>query len=219
MRSCPSCNSPKRSVIEKEYTHTSIINNGVEAGLSRFECSICGFHYLDGEVNQKWFDWYYLNVYRTDDDPYSEARLDSLAECVLSYKPRVMLDIGGLDGKLQSRLDSNSCDVAGVGDGSKAKYDTVILSHTLEHIYDIPAMMERVKSNLHAGGRLFIEIPIHLDYKDLSYDRHWQHVNKFRPVDVERILIKNNFDVEINEQLPDYREYNVWRIVGVYEPR
>lgn len=221
MRNCPVCDSTKRSLIEKNYTHTSIINNGIEAGLSRFECSVCGFHYLDGEVNQEWFDWYYLNVYQTDDKQYSDARLDSLAECVSENRCGNVLDIGGKDGELMLRLQKYGIwvDVAGVGTNAAKGYDAVILSHTLEHIYDIPAMMKRVRDALKPGGRLFIEIPIHLDYRDLNYDRHWQHVNKFRPMDIEFILATNGFIFDVSKQLPDYREYNVWRIVGIYEPR
>lgn len=219
MRNCPTCNNPKNKIIEKEYNYTSKINGGEIPLLSLFECTACGFHYLDGgKVDQAWFDWYYLNVYKTDDKPYSAARLDSLAECVDKNKCWNVLDIGGVDGELMLKLQEYGIwvDVAGVGTKAADDYYGVILSHTLEHIYDVPAMMERVKCSLVRGGLLFIEVPIHLDYSNLKYDMHWQHVNKFRPADLENLLSFNGFTVEVSQQLPDYREYQVWRIVGRY---
>lgn len=223
MRGCPICDITEKILVEKDYTHTSIINNGIKAGLSRYQCPACGFHYLDGEaVNQAWFDWYYLNVYQTDDDPYSDERLNSLADCVCQHKGIRVLDIGGMDGQLRQRIQArgNECDIAGAGEADELyrTYNTVILSHTLEHIYDITAMFERVKRAMTYGGWLYIEIPIHLNYKDSNYDRHWQHINKFRPMDIESLMALHGFTILVSVQLPDYREYKVWRIVGMYDP-
>ena len=167
-------------------------------------------------MDQAWFDEYYLNKYKTDDKPYSDERLASLAALIGSYMPKSVLDIGGMDGELKQRLDV-PCDVAGVGDVTKKKYDGVILSHTLEHIYDVGAMFERIHGALKKKGHLFVEIPIHLYDNYLppkEYDFHWQHVNKMRVRDIEALFLRHGFTIELSEQLPDYREYNCWRIVG-----
>jgi hypothetical protein len=221
MRVCPICNEYEKKEIQRDYTHTSIINNGIEAGLSLYECPTCGFRYLDSEnVDQAWFDWYYANVYKTDDKPYSDGRLDSLADFIASHNYINALDIGGMDGELQARLHARGvhCDVSGVGDFTDKVYNAVILSHTLEHIYDIDAMFTRVIWSLNNGGMLVVEIPIHLDYNNPDYDKHWQHINKFRPQDIERAFKTSALKIITSEQLPDYREYKVWRIAGIYEP-
>ena len=205
MRSCPICSYPNKKLIEKEYSYSSPINGGTIPALSLFECISCGFHYLDSQsVDQAWFDWYYVNVYKTDDEPYSDERLSSLARCVSQYAMVKAIDIGGMDGQLQARLRDAGvfCDVIGVAGHIRKAYNVAILSHTLEHIYDLPLMFERVKSALHIGGLLFIEVPIHL--------------NKFRPQDLEALLNSHGFAVVNSLQLPDYREYKVWRIVGQY---
>lgn len=219
MRNCPVCNNNGKRVMLNDYCGTSVVNAEV-ASVCLFECTTCGHRYIDGlNLSQAWFDEYYLNRYKTDDKLYSDARLASLAECVGLSHANTVLDIGGMDGELQKRIESDGLKVtvAGVGDVEKKKYDAVILSHTLEHIYDMPAMFDRIHRALKKNGLLFVEIPIHLydNYQEpTKYDYRWQHIQKFRPRDIEALFVRNGFKIEVSEQLPDYREYNCWRIVG-----
>jgi hypothetical protein len=209
MRSCQICSATGKRVIQNDY----------DSDLCLFECTSCGHRYVDGLVDQEWFDNYYLNEYRTDDAPYSGGRLDSLAAYVASYKPKSVLDIGGMDGELLHRLDVLGVKGSplGVNGVPKGKFAAVILSHTLEHIYDIGAMFERVHASLKKGGMLFVEVPIHIydNYlPPLEYDYHFQHINKFRPRDIETLFKQKGFSIVISEQIEDYREYKVWRIAG-----
>lgn len=200
MRNCQICGHNGKRVIQNHY-------DGLTCCL--FECTDCGHWYVDSkDWTQEYFDDYYLNKYRTDDKPYSDARLASLAGFV-SARVSEVLDIGGLDGELQSRLQVRNvvCDAAGVGD-VYPYHDCIVLSHTLEHVYKLDAFFERIACRV-----LIIEIPIHLDYHP-DYDVHWQHVNKFRPMDVERLLTQKGYTVRISTQIEDYREYKVWRIMG-----
>jgi hypothetical protein len=210
MRNCQICNSNGKRVILNKYHDFE--------GMCLFECTNCGHRYIDGlHLSQVWFDDYYLTKYTTDDKPYSDARLASLAECVASYHPIMVLDIGGMDGELQSRIAKYNipCAVEGVGDVNTYPHDAVILSHTLEHIYDIGAMFERIDAALNDTGYLFIEVPIHLGYNDpKQYDLHWQHVNKFRAGDLERLCTQKGYEIVESKQIEQYREYQVWRLVG-----
>lgn len=202
MRDCPVCGSDERRLAVPDY---------IGAGL--FVCE-CGMHYVDADHwSQEWFDYYYLVHYKTDDEPYSDARLNHLAGCVMSYDPRSVLDIGGMDGELQKRIESFGvkCDVSGVKDDNQNKYDIVVLSHTLEHIYDVPAMFSRILRNL--GSRLIIEIPVWLDYENLMYDYHWQHINKFTKHHLGNLLAEHGFQFKMTS-LPDYREYHCLRAVA-----
>jgi hypothetical protein len=173
--------------------------------------------YLDGEITQAWFDDYYLTQYSTDDKPYSDERLNSLAQEIASHDfVRSVLDIGGTDGELVKRLPPRVTGyVEGVEDKPMPRFRSVVLSHTLEHIYDVPAMMHRVKTKLMSGGYVFIEVPVWTDYADLSYDCHWQHINKFRARDLEK-LTGRHFNILESKSLPDYREYHTWRLVAQY---
>lgn len=202
MRNCPVCDSPFRTLVD-----------GLYEGYDLYACE-CGMRYVDlSYIDQKWMDYYYQTMYRTDDEPYSDARLNDLAHFVAGFEPRHVLDIGGMDGKLQRRIEALDipCDVDGVVQGHFGKYDMVVLSHTLEHIYDVPSFLNRVRSNM--GNRLVVEVPIWWDYDDLSYDHHWQHINKFTVLKLEELFTRQGFQVLQSKHLPDYREYHCHRLV------
>jgi hypothetical protein len=208
-RSCPICQFDESLTIDPDYM-----------GYALYECRQCGHRFVDSEaLSQAWLDDYYLNTYKTDDLPYSDARLNSLAQCVKNYSMFV-LDIGGMDGELQDRLTKIgvTCDVSGVGDNWSGSYASVILSHTLEHIYDVPAMFARIKANLVKGGYLFIEVPIHSPWylPPKVYDYHWQHIQKFRVVGLVELMLKNGFEIVESVVLPMYREYHCHRMVARY---
>lgn len=205
MRNCPVCDSDIREIAVRDYMNFTL-----------YKCE-CGMHYIDGDVYQSWFDDYYLTKYKTDDEPYSDDRLNSMASKIASYEPRSVLDIGGMDGELQRRLVALGikCDVTGVKNDNQRKYDFVVLSHTLEHIYDIPSMFQRILGNL--GNRLFIEIPVWENYEDLTYDFHWQHINKFTKTALVHLLWHHGFYINLSEPLPDYREYHCHRVIAWHE--
>lgn len=220
MRTCPICDTSAHNLIMENYDGFSDINAEIKLMLM-FECDKCGHRYLDAEdVNQDWFDDYYLKRYRTDDAEYSNARLKNLAEFIVKSGQTKILDIGGLDGELQAHLhkfDGVTCDVAGVERTNKKKYGLVVLSHTLEHVYDVPLMFERIRAALKKGGTLVVEIPIHIYDNYLppeSYDYRWQHLNKFRPRDIRNLFIRQGFSVDYSEQIADYRAWQCWRIAG-----
>jgi hypothetical protein len=217
MRNCPVCDHNGKRVIFNDYCGTSMVNKEVNR-MCLFECTSCGHRYLDAlHLTQAWFDDYYTDRYETDDKEYSDERLNSLAACVAIYKPINVLDIGGMDGELQGRLKERGTFtvVSGVRHVDPQMFGAVILSHTLEHVYDVPAMFARIKAALIPGGLLFVEVPIHMGYKEpTAYDYHWQHVNKFRPFDLLELIGRNGFDYLVSMPLPDYREYECWRIAG-----
>lgn len=214
MRNCQICGDYGKRVILNDY-------NG--QAMCLFECTACGHRYVDSlGLTQAWFDEFYLKRYRTDDLEYSDARLNSLADCVAQHTPKPInnvADIGGTDGELVRRLRKLGVMAWGYGvndeQNEQWKADAVILSHTLEHIYDIGAMFKRIKRWSDKNAWLFIEVPIYLGYTDpVSYDYRWQHINKFRRIDLERLMEQKGYEVRISTQIEDYREYKVWRIVG-----
>lgn len=204
MRHCQICGPSGKRVILNDYDNQP---------MCLFECTTCGHRYLDFQDKhrgQAWLDEYYRNVYRTDDAPYSAARLDSLADFIASQGINEIFDIGGMDGELQRRLAARGVNCIPLGVGFGQIYTPCVLSHTLEHIYDIGELFARIQ-----GTTVIAEIPIHLEYvAPRDYDYHWQHINKFRPSDIERLFEQKGYNVSISTQIEDYREYKVWRIAG-----
>ena len=212
MRDCPICGSNGKRVVMNDYG-----GEGVRLGL--FACADCGHRYLDADVSQAWFDEYYAHRYITDVSMFGAARWETLAEYIASYEPIEVLDIGGLDGELAERIRAHGiyCRVAGVQTEVMGKFDAVVLSHTLEHVYDLPGMMAYIKDKLKAKGLLFVEGPVHLAYVDpMAYDPYWQHINKFRPEDMDALFKRYGLDILESERLDDYQEYHCWRTVGQY---
>jgi hypothetical protein len=214
MRTCQICGNTERELVEFAYCDKQFPR------MDLFACVKCGHRYIDAdELNQAWFDNYYLTQYRTDDLPYSNARLNSLADCIAGHKPIMGLDIGGTDGELQSRLIARGieCDTLGVGGEVNRLYDAVVVSHVLEHVYDIASIFLIINQALRTGGLLFIETPLHDDcyVPSYDYDYHWQHINKFRMSDLEQFLYRFKYRVYYPPvRLDDYREYKTVRIVG-----
>lgn len=208
MRNCQICGEPDRKLLFSGY-------DGQD--MSLFECDGCGHRYVDSaQLSQAWFDKYYTTQYTTSDTPYSFERYAALADFVAS-RAKDILDIGGLNGELHEHFGGLPVkyEAIGVGDGIARKYECVVMSHTLEHIYDIEAIMKVVKNALDKGGLFVVEVPVHITYKEpKEYDYHWQHINKFRPMDLMELLIAYGFNVVEFCQLSDYREYQCWRIAG-----
>lgn len=205
MRSCPACGDNGEQI------------GDYEGGFFVFECLACGMRYLDAPgVSQATFDTYYSQGNTSPDlmGDDSLARLKDLAEHVATY-PNCgrILDIGGEYSALRFFL--RGCVAMGPGRAINGEYDLVILSHTLEHVYDVDALIADAFEHTRQGGRILIEIPLWKDYEDMAYDFHWQHVNKFRPGDVERLLERVGYADVVGTNLPPFMEYECYRVEGV----
>lgn len=206
MRNCPICNEADRKLLFAGYDGQN---------MSLFQCDACLFRYVDSaQLDQAWFDNYYATQYTTSDTPYSFARYESLALFVQAHANEA-LDIGGKNGELGDHFKGFPYFPVGVGDAIDRRYECVILSHTLEHVYDVAGMMEYIGKALDKDGLLVVEVPVHIVYQmPKAYDYHWQHVNKFRPMDLMELLVDNQYSIVEFCKLPDYREYECWRIAG-----
>jgi SAM-dependent methyltransferase len=65
------------------------------------------------------------------------------------------------------------------------KFDCVVLSHVLEHVYDIPAFFAAARNLLAPGGYLYLETPDATRYDDYLYapfqEFNTEHINHFSP--------------------------------------
>lgn len=206
MRNCPICESPAREKIKARYSSVQ---------WSLYKCQ-CGMLYLDSaESTEDSMNLYYKTVYKSDDPPsFLHPRLDALAQYLTENCEPPMLDIGGMDGRLAERIPSK-VNVSGAGDRITGTYQTVILSHTLEHVYNTHGMLEMIKAHLAPGGQVVVEVPIWGKADDWqTYDYHFEHVQKFTPEKLEELFIRHGFRIELSTPLPRYIEYNCHRLVA-----
>jgi len=170
----------------------------------------CGMRYLDDErKTQAYYDEYYKFDTSPDLGTTEDiARLKALAAALPEGRG---LDVGG---KWSYLKDIHQHDTLNAGEAIEGEYDYVILSHTLEHVYDVQGLMQKIYEHTLIGGKIIIEGPIWLSYNSVTYDHNWQHLNKFTPASLEELLSRWFYRVETSERLPDLSEFNCWRVIG-----
>lgn len=79
------------------------------------------------------------------------------------------------------------------------KFDCVVLSHVLEHAYDIPAFLNAARQLLTPGGYLYLETPDGTRYDEYLYapfqEFNTEHINHFSPLTLENAGHRFGFEV------------------------
>jgi hypothetical protein len=109
-------------------------------------------------------------------------------------------------------------DVSDAGDTFTREYGIFVLSHTLEHVYDTHAMFENIRKHIQDGGFVVVEVPIWEPAFPLTYDCHFQHVNKFTPLHLEDLFKNYEFEIKHSYPIASYREYLCHRLIASYKP-
>ena len=205
MRSCPICESPKRELVIPKYNSPT---------WELFRCK-CGMLYVDShDATEEKMNQFYLSNYQSSDGEPAAIRLDSLASFIRDVCLPPMMDIGGEDNELAKRI-ALPIDISGAGAVFTKQYATFILSHTLEHVYNVPGMMQKIKDYILPRGLVVIEVPIWKGDEDLhKYDYHHLHLNKFTPDKLEELFRKHGFSIELSGYLPRYIEYDCYRLLA-----
>jgi SAM-dependent methyltransferase len=84
------------------------------------------------------------------------------------------------------------------------KFDCVVVSHVLEHVYDIPAFFTAARRLLAPGGYLYIETPDAARYDDYLYapfqEFNTEHINHFSARALENTVRRFGFQPVMVEQ-------------------
>lgn len=74
------------------------------------------------------------------------------------------------------------------------KFDYIILSHVLEHIYDLNDAIKNIKDILNLNGKIYIEVPDSNKYKDFFIVPYYyfdiEHINHFNSFSLNSLLSK-----------------------------
>ena len=94
---------------------------------------------------------------------------------------------------------------------TRDKYDLIILTHILEHLYDPTISLIKCQDLLNPGGHLLVEVPalIHPEKWSISFFT-FEHVNYFSQISMNNLLEKAGFSILGDWSLTlDRRDYPV----------
>jgi SAM-dependent methyltransferase len=82
-----------------------------------------------------------------------------------------------------------------------ASFDTIILSHVLEHLPDPANVLARVHALLKPNGQLYLAVPSGVSWESRLFGRHWaweapHHLWWFSPDNLRQLLSRHGFSPE-----------------------
>jgi hypothetical protein len=203
MKNCPCCNT----IIEKSILslNLSLVNDiGLNNTLVIRHCIKCNFYYTDSNNNQTDYDNYYKTFNNYSQQNYCINKDEKCVEFLLlninNNPTSNILDYGsgnGMIAKLLSpyfNVDKFDIDIP----NNNKQYDLVILSHVLEHIYDLDTFIRNVSLHINNTGLIYIEIP-NAEFYDKMIDIcplqeiNIEHINFFSKFALNKLMIKHNF--------------------------
>ncbi|MFZ3341169.1 MAG: methyltransferase domain-containing protein [Terriglobales bacterium] len=163
---------------------------------------------------------------------YDAARLAATASAIaraLPSRAASILDAGCATGGLLTALrDAGFASVAGLDPSPRCasacrargfeayigsiasapqnmpKFDCVVLSHVLEHVYDIPAFFMAARALLSPGGYLYLETPDATRYDEFLYapfqEFNTEHINHFSACALENAARRFGFQPMVVER-------------------
>lgn len=191
-------------------------------------CGACGFVYADVAVGQSTFDEYYAQMSKYEAD-YAGVDAPMFADraawirSIAGDADAALVDVGCGNGQLLLRLrdlgfrDLTALDpsedciraIRARGIDSEVgsllalprmrRFDVLILSGVLEHLWDLPGSMRAVDSMLNPEGRLVVFVPDasrYADYDDVPFDYfNIEHVNHFDEVSLIDLGLRHGLNV------------------------
>ncbi len=141
-----------------------------------------------------------------------------------------LLDVGSGTGSFVNEMKQHQWDVLGLEPDADARrvskelyglelsdtsqlfnlpaghFDAITLWHVLEHVHDLHAYLQQLKTVLHENGKLFIAVPNYTSHDAEVYAENWaaydvpRHLYHFSPRSVEHLMSKHGLN--ISQYLP-----------------
>jgi len=217
-RNCPICLSKKGKVLHHQSFETPD-DFKLPSEYDVVKCK-CGFIFADVDATQEDYTNYYRELAKYERKETTTAwDVDSVAGLVGRldlHKDSSILDIGCATGYLLELLEGHGYkNLTGIDLSKKCleriekkgfsvfhgdfltnplnkKFDCIILSHVLEHVYDLQKAVKVINGLLRKGGILYVEVPDVSRYDDyyikpFHYFDH-EHINHFDNGSLENLF-------------------------------
>jgi len=228
MRLCACCDTNNTILIctiNLDFVSDIKLNNVITI----LKCEKCNFLFSDSNNTQIDYNSYYqtfnnYNKYITYSDKDIRCS-EYLKQNLKNYKIKKILNYGSGNGNLTKLLSDNFIvDEFDIGMNKNTKqYDCLILSHVLEHIYDLNDFIKIIKSHIFPNGVLYIEVP-NIDLYDQMTDIsplqeiNIEHINFFSKSSLNRLLSKFNFvPLSLTDDYFKIKDNNYYVIRGIFQ--
>ena len=230
MKICRCCYQINTLYIEKIILKTTN-DNKLNNTLQIYYCIDCDFYYTESNNTQEDYNEYYTKtnnytkgtIYCDKDQRCHQYLYDKL----LNYNVNTIIDYGCGNGYL-SKLLSEKFIVTEFDIGMKTntnKYDCLILSHVLEHIYDINIFIKTISENISENGLLYIEVPNAEYYKEFTeicplQEINIEHINFFSKYSLNKLLLNNNYvALNIDDDYFNIKQNKYHVIRGIFKKK
>jgi SAM-dependent methyltransferase len=202
---CPVCGSFKRVPVDWELEF--VVPDGWELPETSkvICCAQCGVIFYDNNKTQMDYDHYYIKRYGYGlEGPDIDARMAGAAEFIAKNftKDISIVDYGGGNGDLMRALQKvgfRNVTNYTLGDNlGSNKYDLLICSHILEHIYDVQYFMKQVVDFVKPNGYIYLDMPYYDDYEAYDsplMDMHQKHINHFWIKHIDSLMFNHGFEL------------------------
>ena len=204
IRQCAICDSYDNNIENLQKIKLTLVNDiNLNSDLQLKYCNKCNFYFSDSNNSQDDYNNYYMSFNNYKKENYCKDKdircFDYLCK-TLNSEVKNILDYGSGNGTLAELL-SNKFNVEQFDIGMEQntnKYDCLVLSHVLEHIYDLNSFIEKISENIDDNGHLYIEIP-NAEFYDKIVDIcplqeiNLEHINFFSKYSLNKLLVKHGY--------------------------
>jgi len=225
MRVCPICDSSERTLL---WSSPFKVPDGwpLPSVIDWYKCGDCSLLYGDGDFDQELLNKYYRNYYGYGINSEDvKERLNGIADAIWRDHPNArVVDFGGAgdDGRsiIVDRLHSfGHAEAYCINAGDDVpECDVMVVSHVLEHVYDMPDVMNKIVGALHPSGLLIVDGPdatgLLQHWQMPMLDFHTKHVIHLRMLDYLRLMDRYGFtlidslkyvDIRASQTAPCFR--------------
>lgn len=225
-RACPICRNKDEAeqLLSEKFILSD--NHPLPSINDIVSCNNCGFVFTDTPGKQEIYDKYYsemskyeMDFIATDSLMYIERAAwiklfihntnDSIidvgcgnGQLLIELQKLGYTDLTGLDPSMKSIRGLNAKGIQGTTNSifsfsTTKKFDCVILSGVMEHIYDIYRIMENIKQFLKLNGLFFVFVPDaarYRNYDTVPFDYfNVEHINHFEETSLLNLGFQHGF--------------------------